>query len=164
MHNFQFSSFSFSIPHDFVVFFSVMANFENALKQSGFVSGQKNKRASPDWNSFTNHLGEVFFNDPTLRSKTNIFFEAPPRSLIVSEEGIAFKDSPPPVNCQQLFETVRCVRNNLFHGSKVSPEQRDLDLVSASLIVLEEAITSCEREDTLRNVYYAFLFGPLGGG
>ncbi|KAB2692552.1 hypothetical protein [Brucella intermedia] len=164
MYGFQFAGFDFNVPQPFVTFFTVTATFENALKQSGFVTGQETKRASPDWNGFANTLGSPFFDELRAAPSVAIFFEAPPKLLIVSAGHATFKDVPAPVNCQQLFESVRCVRNNLFHGSKVYATPRDFRLVEASLSILEAAITSCEARQELRNVYYAFTFAPLGAG
>ncbi len=164
MNRFQFAGFDFNIPQPFVTFFTVTATFENALKQSGFIIGEENKRASPDWNRFANTLGTLFFNELRSAPSAAIFFDAPPKLLIVSAGQPSFTNVPAPVNCQQLIEAVRRVRNNLFHGSKVAPTSRDFSLVEASLGVLDTAIRYCETRQDLRNVYYAFTFAPLGGG
>jgi hypothetical protein len=60
-----------------------------------------------------------------------------------------------------LFEAVRLVRNNLFHGEKARLDDRDVDLLNASLFVLDLAMAWCAREVRCRRVPAAFVFAVV---
>lgn len=130
-------------------FLGTFARCEYALKCSGFARGSATS-VEANWDAFAAsidwHLRRV--NDQAFKAAVGFLLAEPPRKQVLRNGRIEWKDSPPDPNlskAQQVLLMVRRVRNNLFHGAKVwSPEYgnraRDIQLVEASLLVLEEAV------------------------
>lgn len=156
------------VPHqvtpEAITFFSVFSRFEFALKRGGFLGGAIGRKAAPDWDTFAGALGNDLFDRLRATKEADIFFTAQPKRLVrTGPEEVEFQDQAPIVNLQQLFEAVRLVRNNLFHGEKVAVSDRDRRLMAASLFVLDEAMEACAREPRCRRVPAAFAFADVTG-
>lgn len=130
-----------------VRFFYWFSRFEYALKKAGYTKpGQE--IAEPDWDGFANkELGKAFFNNIKAEPTADILFTKAPRKQIVLSDGkLDWCPKAPdfphrPNSVQNLFEYIRRVRNNLFHGGKVPfDSDRDVKLINAALFVLEEAL------------------------
>jgi hypothetical protein len=148
---------------DAVTFFAVFARFEFALKRGGFLLGALGQSAHANWNDFAAALGAGFFAQMTAAKEAVIFFKNQPRCLkVTGADEVEFQKPADIVNLQQLFEAVRLVRNNLFHGEKAYLNQRDHDLIAASLFVLDSAIGECANVPACTRVPFAFIFAPAG--
>lgn len=131
-----------------VRFFYWFSRFEYALKKAGYTKpGQE--IAEPDWDGFANkELGKAFFNNIKAEPTADILFnEAPRRQIVLSDGKLDWCPKAPdfphrPNSVQNLFEYIRRVRNNLFHGGKVPGglDPRDKDLIEAAQYVLEQAL------------------------
>ncbi|RUY94731.1 MULTISPECIES: hypothetical protein [unclassified Mesorhizobium] len=150
---------------DAVTLFAVFSRFEFALKRGGFLKGVVSKAAHPDWEKFSRALGTVFFAAMRKAPQADIFFSDQPKSLtVIAANEVAFTKPATVVNLQMLFEAVRLVRNNLFHGEKVYVGPRDQALIAASLFVLDSAMNACSTTAGCEAVPYAFVFAELKGG
>lgn len=147
-----------------VVFFAVFSRFEFALKRGGFLMGAPGNSAHADWNTLATTLGPAFFATLHATPEASIFFTAQPKRLVVvDQDNVTFEEPDDIVNLQMLFEAVRLVRNNLFHGEKAYIGQRDKDLLAASLFVLDSTMAACETTPACARVPIAFAFAPIGG-
>jgi hypothetical protein len=145
-----------------IEFFVAFSRFEFALKRGEYLLGQEGNKAGPDWNSFGGDLGEPFFNDIRDAKGAEVFFREPPRRLTVKVGGgVEFSDQAPIVNAQKLFESVGLVRNNLFHGEKAYIGQRDEELLTASLFVLDSAFAAASQREDMRGFCQAFFHAPI---
>lgn len=159
MLNLIFSDNYFEIPKISVQFFFVFSNFEHALKHSSLVHGKLGENAWPDWKTFADTLGDDFFNSIAKKDEAQILFTKPARKLIVAEDSKTdFKETPPPTNSYELIQGVKTVRNNAFHGSKMRPTKRDIDLMQASLFVLQEALKASQQHNELHLFHQAFFY------
>ncbi|WP_407531880.1 hypothetical protein [Vibrio parahaemolyticus] len=114
-------------------FFVIFSRFEFALKSSGFlVKKPSGKSAEPNWDSFVKKYKETFqVTDDLNNSFTYLTNQcsAPSRQiLVVSDEGTVnevlsstWKEQNIDVNAPELkkvVDSIKLVRNNLFHGGK----------------------------------------------
>lgn len=132
---------------EFVYEFS---RFEYLLKRSGYLRGEKTW-AAPDWDSFSNvmdgRFGESGQDVGKLGESIQYLLDHPPLKQVNKEGRLAWlKQSQRPGKSLEalLFEMVRTVRNNLFHGGKfiegpVEDPARDEDLLRHCLVVLMAA-------------------------
>lgn len=149
---------------DFVKFLGLFSRFEFALKASGFyVKGQKD--AKPDWDTFANEIDQSFtekiWKDKNLYNAAIFLTEnntRPKKQIINSAGELIFVNTnidKNQTNTQQLLLMVRRVRNNLFHGGKFYEKEiikeRDAELVSSSIKVLEESL---ELNETVKQRFY----------
>ncbi|WP_157019991.1 hypothetical protein [Mesorhizobium xinjiangense] len=118
------------VDQDAVLFFCLFSRLEFALKRGGFLKGQVGGKAEPHWESFANALGNDLFIALAKAPQASIFFSQQPKRLVVAAANeIEFVKPADIKNLQMLFEAVKLVRNNLFHGEKVYVSQRDRDLM-----------------------------------
>jgi hypothetical protein len=97
--------------------------------------------AAANWDEFADSLGESFLQEVKDRHLADRFLESPPEKQIVENGCLGWK-SVPIGNVRTLFEAVRRLRNNLFHGAKFPPEPaRDRQLLTEALMILEFALT-----------------------
>lgn len=128
------------MPDEAVLLFLTFVRFEQALKNNGYLLGNPNDEAKPNWDVFANDLGPAFFQAQQANADAAIFFDEPPRKQIVGQNGMPDWTQPdPPTTSQELLVAVRRVRNNLHHGAKMIPTQRDYDLIQAARKVLDAA-------------------------
>jgi hypothetical protein len=128
------------MPDEAVLLFLTFVRFEQALKNHGYLQGNPNDEARPNWDVFANDLGPAFFQAQQASADATIFFNAPPAKQIVGQNGMLDWAQPdPPTTSQELLVAVRRVRNNLHHGAKMVPTQRDYELIQAARKVLDAA-------------------------
>ena len=150
------------VPAISIDFFVTFSRFDFALKRGGFLAGEIGRKASADWDRFATCLGSPFLEAIKQDPAIAIFFEEPPRRLLVKSIDVAeFCDEPEIVNTQMLFGAVRQVRNNLFHGEKGYIGQRDEKLMRAALSVLDHAFGACAANEELRGVCDAFAYAEI---
>jgi hypothetical protein len=143
-------------------FFATFSRFEFALKRGGFLTGQIGQAAGPDWDRFANALPKHFIERMREASGAGVFFAERPQKLLVLAKGeVAFKKQPDVTNSQQLFEALRLVRNNLFHGEKPYVSDRDEVLMKASLFVLDSAFAEASVAQDLKVVTMAFAYAGI---
>lgn len=149
-----------------VEFFIVFARFEYALKRGGFArSSDDGKRVAAGWEKFARELQIYFRADRTkeLQDAVKYLDNSPPRQQYLKDNNLLWKDTVREQNedlLPWLLRLVGRVRNNLFHGGKF-PEgpireiSRDTDLLSSSLVILNECLELCEQHN--RDVYHFFF-------
>jgi hypothetical protein len=121
-------------------FFATFSRFEFALKRGGFAAGAVGGPASPDWNRFSNLLGQPFLDKMRQAPEAVVYFTEPPRKLmVVALDEVNFVDQPAIGGVQQLFEALRLARNNLFHGDKPYIGGRDETLLKQTAQALPSA-------------------------
>lgn len=124
---------------DWFYFFALFGRFEYAMKRGGFLRDQD--LVEPAWWTFANEFDQGFWARFERRGATAILFCDPPRILERCCSGSVFWASTvsrPSCN-RSLFDVVKAVRNNMFHGDKTTDGRRDNALIRASTKVLEEA-------------------------
>ncbi|SPJ26784.1 hypothetical protein [Falsiruegeria mediterranea] len=139
--------------------FVVFGRFEYAMKRGGF---RRQNHAQAAWETFARDLPDQFFDRMRADAQTEAFIDRPPRTTGSDGGGgvdwLANLDIPQ--NCEDLFECVKTVRNNLVHGDKWRDCDRDERLIQAALFVLNEAyreIRKCSEFDQfLENLNLAF--------
>lgn len=151
------------IPTVVTEFFVTFSRFEFALKRGGFLKiGEIGSRAGPDWDEFAKALEPGFFAKMQTSERAEIFFKDQPKSLrVAAAQRVAFDTPDPIVNGEMLFGAVRLVRNNLFHGEKPRVTDRDQALMTASLFVLDSAMSDCHENERCTGVPQAFAFSQI---
>lgn len=145
------------LPTSAISLFAVFSRFECALKRSGYHHG--NGEAHPNWDKFANTLGKAFFEEVKVTGRANLLIDKPPMKQIVNGDDLDWEVVGKATNVQELFGSIRRVRNNLFHGGKyrnghVSDATRDEQLLRESLFVLELAL---EKAPDVRGYFDAYL-------
>jgi hypothetical protein len=144
------------MPQEAVHLFLAFVRFEAALKNGGYLKGGPGDAASPAWDDFADDLGLAFFQSQAASAQAAIFFNAPPRKQIVGDDGgLAWQEMEVPPTSKELLRAVRRVRNNLHHGAKLIPTQRDHDLIVAATRVLDAARAHAEMDANLQPVAQA---------
>ncbi|EJN04256.1 hypothetical protein [Phyllobacterium sp. YR531] len=152
------------LPREAAEFFIVFSRYEFALKRAGFVNGTVGKAASPNWDGYGKKLGTTFFGIVTASEQAKIFFEKPPKRLDLQEDRtLKFLEVEAVTNNKKLFDAVKRVRNNLFHGEKISMGERDKKLIAASLHVLELAMDNPGISEECKRVVQTFQYSPSSG-
>lgn len=133
-------------------FWYAFSRTEYAMKESIYFRGNE-KRVDPDWREFAKaaHAGVMTLakDDEELRNALDYLHNHPPRRQVVMDGRPGWIDAPVDVeNANSLFEGMRCVRNNLFHGGKMSAakfgSERDLKLIGAAYVVLIASVNSVQ--------------------
>lgn len=127
-------------------FFYVFARMEYALKASGFHYGDG--PAEPNWTDFAKSVETIITNPSTSELKDAIEFilSAPPKKQFIAGGAIEWREIQPSTNSKAdaLFQYVRRIRNNLFHGGKFNGHwfapERSESLMKAALVVLRQSI------------------------
>ena len=135
--------------------FVAQSRFEASVIAAGLVAGEVGKGAEPAWSQLTTLLkGHKFFDQVKDNEAIAIFFRDPPRKLCVSGPGTTeWRPWSERIGEEtKLFEVVRQVRNNLFHGGKLWVRPRDEELIRAALFVLNEAIETARGHQDLQAV------------
>lgn len=162
-------------PKEVWGFFCIFSRFDYALKRSGFMIHNRDRRAdiswpSADYNGFSIALGEDFFENIKNSHDASILFNAPPLRQIICNDQPTWpprENAASPDNCKKLFESIKHIRNNLFHGEKCfnyrsdEAQGRDLKLIKAAIFVLLSALDKCkdnESPDKLKCVANAFAY------
>ena len=116
------------------------------MKASGFNSGDG--PAEANWTEFARSVETLVANPSTPEMKEAIEFilSAPPKKQFIAGGMIEWRDIQPSTNSKAdaLFQYVRRIRNNLFHGGKFNGHwfalERSERLMKAGLVVLRQSI------------------------
>ena len=137
-------------------FFRVFSRTEYALKASGFNRGDG--PAEANWATFALAV-EAFIANPgatEVSEAVEFIFREPPKKQFIDNGEIQWRDIKPSTNSRadELFQYIRRIRNNLFHGGKFNGRwfapERSESLMKAGLIVL---LASVEAEARVREAY-----------
>jgi len=127
-------------------FFAAYSRFEFALKAAGYLKNGAD--AEPNLMSFGDAV-EVPFRaargcDPVLQIAVSFLCEDPPKKQKRDLSWAPVEAQGPVDGAKNVFDVVRRVRNNLFHGGKAQRQaadgERDNRLVMNSLVVLDRAL------------------------
>ncbi len=138
-------------------FFESFARFECAMKETDFCRRGPYNRAEPDWKKFEATLASRLqpLDESELARAMTYLLTHPPQVQVFQDGKAAFQSAPlrGVTDGGRVCETLRRIRNNLFHGGKHtdhSPEERDAKLLRCGLLVLEAA---ADLDVHLRSVY-----------
>jgi hypothetical protein len=129
-------------------FLRTFARCEYALKAiPEFCGGPQGGSAVAKWDEFANVIADVLNAHPNIDDRTRQLLLVEPPMKQIRRGGIATFEPVPWGTANpgsRLLESVRRVRNNLFHGGKEVGERargHDQLLVEAALAVLRVAMT-----------------------
>lgn len=125
-------------------FFAFFSRFEYSLKRSGFL--KTGDRAEPHWDTYASTLRGRFgtVQDQTFRAAVAFLLAEPPKTQVVTRNGLGWRDTPQGQGENQehyVLRLVRAVRNNLFHGGKYPYPFGPIDDVARNRRLLEAGIT-----------------------
>jgi hypothetical protein len=154
---------------DFIILFS---RIEYALKRSMIFSEPGRKISVPvdsgyklnvtkaNWSEFSKIIGANFFEERRACSLTKVLWEEPAgcwATKRVGEDVELLWHREDIVECESnSFLPVLRVRNCVFHGDSQEYIARHVDLVEASICVLEFALERCLQDQILQPVYDCF--------
>lgn len=128
-------------------FFITFSRFEFALKNSNYVNTD-NVKVMANWDTFTQSISNSFNIEKTqiLKKSVEYLLDNPAKLQIIQNgqlgwENRVFQANSPIIN--KLSQTIRDIRNNLFHGGKFNGNyeqdvSRNFLLLKYSIIVLNE--------------------------
>jgi hypothetical protein len=138
-------------------FFRVFSRTEYALKASGFNNGDG--VAEANWTKFAVAV-ETFLRNPSapeVQEAIDYILNEPPKKQFIANGLMEWRDVVPSTNSQAdtLFQYIRRIRNNLFHGGKFNGRwfapERSERLMRAGLVVLNAAV---EQQPDVRHAYH----------
>jgi hypothetical protein len=123
-------------------FFASFARFEFAMKQCGYVSKTDDGDvALACRRKLAAGLPKHFFQRIRDEEIAPVLMRRPPKNLFMRDGAQPqFGDQPSaPATTKQLLDAVWRVRNNLFHGNKMYPADRERDtaLMDDALAILD---------------------------
>lgn len=131
--------------------FRIFARFEFALKMAGYAS-MSGRLVKIHWRDFavSQQVGPAFLAELQAAGICPLMLTDPPKAERIIDGVYSFDDQTAnPSNVGELFEMVRRVRNNLFHGGKYFDDDME-----RSRLLVEEAIEilllACERHDEVK--------------
>lgn len=139
---------------DWLQFFLMFSRFEYALKRAGYIKPRKfvrNNVVEADWDKFGKDVEQKLKESSSIRLIKAIRFliDDPPYKQYLNQSNELDWQQPHYSTCdiQNIINTIKIVRNNLFHGGKyptmpVHSPSRDIELVRNSAIVLKYLIYS----------------------
>lgn len=137
-------------------FFKKFSSFENVLRGKGLVRIQENGVVC--WNDLKNELKKNNFSFTTKQKELTIL-RNPPKVPRFKKGDItpSWEEGAIGIEDQELAVNVLVrVRSNLFHGSKhfvdSTEGERNFNLVSDALVVLDEVIKCIQVEDDYEDV------------
>lgn len=129
-------------------FFAAFSRFEYAMKAAGWARSGKGDAAEPDWDRVVKELKRAPEEDKArVRARAGILLTAPPRKQILRKGSLGWQEAGKSGDdLRQLIDSLKRVRNNLFHGGKYTDHgvylsDRALQLMTAAHGVLEEMLT-----------------------
>ena len=145
-------------------FFLIFSRFEYALKRSNYITGDES-RTEADWNKFGEDVKQAFKKQECteLREATKYLLSkntAPKKQFMNSENKLDWRlPNGIDEDIQSLINTVKIVRNNLFHGGKypsgpVKDPSRDEQLIKHSITVLKYLLCSSVK---VKSAYFKSL-------
>jgi len=147
----------------FILYFS---RFEYALKQTGCYAGGNRSHVYADWRNFAEDHNDTFETelDEDVREAAEYLERHPPKRQVKAAGKLDWKEMEFESNLRlrRVLQTVRTVRNNLFHGGKFPTEEdhdptRDEVLLRHCLTILHAALELSE--DVRRHFKNSFLPG-----
>jgi hypothetical protein len=137
-------------------FFATFARFEFAMKQCGVLRRTEHNRvAEACREKLSARLPADFFESIRDSQIALTLIERPPKNLFVQTDGpLQFGNELPPLtNTRQLLDAVWHVRNNLFHGNKIYPADRERDtaLMDNALAVIDAIM---QRDQDLSSAFH----------
>lgn len=125
--------------------FAVFARAEYALKEAGFCKPRhsRDNGAEPDWDRFAREIANKFEVNQSqeVSEAIDYLLKQPPQRQVIQNGVMTWRPIRLNENFPlsgQVLQTVRMVRNNLFHGGKHTPHSppgRDEKLVRSALEV-----------------------------
>jgi len=112
---FEFSHLTSGLPKSAIEFFVAFSRCEYALERGGFARGSD---AKADWDALARQLGPAFFD--SVKPKIPTIIADPPKQQVLENGTLGWQSRASPENTSELLLAVRRLRNNLFHGGKVS--------------------------------------------
>jgi hypothetical protein len=143
-------------PDETLRFFATFARFEFAMKQCGYlrltdhgtVAQACRERLGAD-------LPADFFDGVRDARIATMLLERPPKELYVQygAQPQFGSQAPPLTTTRQILNAVWRVRNNLFHGNKMYPADRERDaaLMSGALAVIDAIM---QRKQDLSSAFH----------
>lgn len=135
-------------------YFQVFTRIEYSLKRAGYSKIAKNGTIEADWDKFSKSTSKDFKEDnfPRYLAAKEYLLKAPPRRQIQTDDGIVdFERVAGPLagnsDLEKLVNAAKRVRNNLYHGGKMSFRgefRRNEILIEHCHEVLEAAVMSNE--------------------
>lgn len=139
------------IKKDLVTSFSILfSRFEYALKRIGDYAWGDENGAKANWDQFALDHAANFNSERTSELKAAVEFlkSKPPQKQILKDGSLDWKNVPieNTLPLKQILDSVRRVRNNLFHGGKfgygeVEEPGRDSSLLQNCTTILEECLS-----------------------
>jgi len=113
------------LPEDVTLtFFAAFSRFEYALMELDFFRGTRRSKIAQE--TLAQQLGPSFFAEAEARVPTLV--HEPPKQLVVRDGRFEFGEAPSPArDTKDLLGFAWRVRNNLFHGNKHLPANRERD-------------------------------------
>ncbi|MGG7564682.1 hypothetical protein ACQ5SO_00780 [Rhodovulum sp. DZ06] len=103
---------------DIYAFFVKFAKFESALKSQGYCRELPRGNAAPHWRRFKTQISEVDF--PRGSASFELLAAKPKQQMFVDAKvpPVFEEFDPDGTTADKVVDTVKLVRNNLFHGGK----------------------------------------------
>ena len=138
-------------------FFRVFSRTEYALKASGFNRGDG--PAEANWTTFAAAVETIVDSPsaPEVKEAVDFILNDPPKKQYIASGLMEWRAVKPDTNSQAdaLFQYIRRIRNNLFHGGKFNGNwfapERSERLMRAGLVVLNASV---EQEPNVRKAYH----------
>ena len=129
------------LANEFAATFSL---FEYALKSCGCWTFD-NGRVGTSWPKFIHAYPEVYTLIDDLRGNdvTSYIIQKPPMKRTIVDGALDWKTPSEVRTMDDLWDAVKRVRNNLFHGDKTYWDvSRDPDLLRAALAVIDALLSA----------------------
>jgi hypothetical protein len=137
-------------------FFATFARFEFAMKQCRFLRRTEHNRvAEACREKLSAHLPADFFESIRDAGTASTLIGRPPKNLFVQTDAPHQfgNELPSLTNTRQLLDAAWQIRNNLFHGNKLYPadRERDMALMDNALAVIDAIM---QRDQNLSSAFH----------
>jgi hypothetical protein len=133
------------MPPEAIEFFATFSRAEYTLKRHGYCF-MRGGQLVVDWNRFADEM-PMFVQAIRQHGFAQTLLDTPPKKQIIDQNGLLDWQDAQPIgeNIRRLFEMIRRVRNNLFHGGKFHADlntdtSRSVNLLRESTWVIYRAI------------------------
>ncbi|MGB0083950.1 MAG: hypothetical protein WBP94_01055 [Rhodomicrobiaceae bacterium] len=98
------------------------------------------------WRTFAESLPADFFARMQAAPEAAIYFNRPPDHLVPNgTDGVRWSgNAVQPHDAAILFDSIKTARNNLFHGDKAHDNDRDKELRTTALFILNAAYEAAD--------------------
>lgn len=148
-----------ALPQEALSLFVSFSRFEYALKRAHFA--RREQEGGTRLGQIADELGPPFFGEVRNSGIARDPIAKTPKSQIVIDGELSWKDAEPVGDVRTLFVAIRRVRNNLFHGGKfpqpigpLAKVSRDRKLLAQPLAVLQFAL---EKSTDLKDLFWGGL-------